>query len=210
VVVAFAVDELVVGAFQPGGFGTGRNLRPICRGIPNGVGERHILEGSGTPAVGTLLATLHDPVTQKKQDFGYEVAVSGNTAIVGRPGAAKSGGIAYLYVKRSSGWPTTPTVTLTDPAGVAHAGFGSSVAVSDQTAVVGAPEGGTGATAYIYVKGPSGRPTHPTATLPNPASTQEDDFGMSVAVSGDTVLVGAPGTKVGTTKEVGAAYIYAV
>ena len=47
---------------------------------------------------------------------------------------------AYIYVNGGSGWPTTPTVTLADPAATAQDLFGSSVAVSGDTAMVGAPK----------------------------------------------------------------------
>jgi hypothetical protein len=54
--------------------------------------------------------------------------VSGNTAIVGAYGTNSGAGKAYIYVKGTSGWPTTPTTTLSDPAAAEDDQFGASVA----------------------------------------------------------------------------------
>lgn len=54
--------------------------------------------------------------------------MSGNTAIVGAYGTNSGAGKAYIYVKGTSGWPTTPTTTLSDPAAAEDDQFGASVA----------------------------------------------------------------------------------
>jgi hypothetical protein len=157
-----------------------------------------------------LLAKLKDPAATAGDSFGYSVAVSGTTAVVGASDAftdrESNAGEAYIYVKGTSGWPTKPTATLKDPAAtVGDDMFGSSVAMSGTTAVVGAPGTNKGAgVAYIYVKGSSGWPKSPTIELSDPAATRADAFGTSVAVSGKTVVVGAWGTN----SYRGAAYIY--
>jgi hypothetical protein len=86
---------------------------------------------------GTLLATLSDPAATAGDQFGNPVAVSGATAVIGAHGTSGYGGVAYIYVKGASGWPTKPTATLSDPAATTGDYFGSSVAVSGETAVVG-------------------------------------------------------------------------
>jgi hypothetical protein len=130
------------------------------------------------------------------------VAISGKTVVVGDPRTNSVAGAAYIYVKRASGWPTTPTASLADPAATADDSFGYSVTVSGETAVVGADDTlGYGA-AYIYVKGASAWPTTPTASLADPAATDGDSFGISVAISGTTAVVGADGVNGGV------AYIY--
>ncbi|MFZ0666800.1 MAG: hypothetical protein WAM97_13690 [Acidimicrobiales bacterium] len=166
-------------------------------------------------AIGEVRATLDDPGSTPNAFFGDSVAESGSgpgsTLIVGAFGTDSYAGSAYIYVKGSSGWPTTPDATLTDPPATANDDFGYSVAISGDTAVVGAagvvspsgPISSPGA-AYIYVKGSSGWPTTPTATLADPAGTSNDVFGYSVAVSSKTVVVGAPRTHFSE----GATYIY--
>jgi hypothetical protein len=148
--------------------------------------------------IGTLRATFHDPSAMSDDQFGYAIAKSGtgsgSTVIVGAYGGSRDG-VAYIYVKDRSRWPSTPTATLNDPAGAAGDNFSISVAVSGDIAVVGADgtKSNYGA-AYLYVKGFSGWPTAPTATLEDPAgasSKYRDQFGVSVAVSGNTAFVGS-------------------
>jgi hypothetical protein len=169
-------------------------------GIP-GTAYIFVRGASGWPTKPTTM--FRDPVSAGNSTFCYSVAVSGTTAVVGAFGANSGTGAAYIYVKGCSGWPTTPTTSLADPTATADDEFGTSVAVSGATVVVGAF--GTSSDtceAYIYVEDASGWPTTPTASLADPAATADDYFGFSVAVSGTTVVVGAPGTNSGT------AYIY--
>jgi hypothetical protein len=153
--------------------------------------------------VGALLAKLHDPAATASDYFGLSVAISGTAAIVGASGTGGEAGAGYIYVKGASGWPNKPTVTLADPASTANDMFGSSVAMSGTTILVGAPGTG-GGVAYFYVKGPSGWPDKPTATLADPEAEPGDDFGISVAVYGKTAVVGA----FDNSPYMGAAYIY--
>ncbi len=87
--------------------------------------------------IGALLATLQNPGTTTGF-FGWSVAVSGTTVVVGAVSPDITGGAAYIYVKGASGWPTTPTTKLKDPGASADDYFGGSVALSGSTAVVGA------------------------------------------------------------------------
>jgi hypothetical protein len=59
--------------------------------------------------------------------------------------------------------------------------------------------------AYIYIRGTSGWPATPTATLNDPAATSGDEFGDAADVSPTTAVVGSPGYKAFS----GAAYLYA-
>ncbi len=140
---------------------------------------------SGWPTTPTL--TLSHP--SDRGEFGDFIGIAGDTIAVGADFTDEDSGAAYLYVKGASGWPTSPTTTISDPAATENDDFPSSVALSKSTLVFGEYEadGGIGA-AYIYAHGPSGWPTAPTATLPAPASSGHQ-FGESVATSGDTVIV---------------------
>jgi hypothetical protein len=153
----------------------------------------------------TPSATLPDPAATPGDRFGYSVAVSGATVVVGATTGYGAGpGAAYIYLRGRTGWPTTPNVTLSDPAATSGDLFGLSVAVSGGIIIAGAPGANSGAgQAYIYAKGTTGWPTTPSATLPHPA--QDVTFGYSVAVRGTTAIVGEPNGSSG-----GAAYIYQV
>ena len=166
----------------------------------------YVKGGSGWPTSPTT--TLSDPAATSGNYFGYSVAVGGNTAVVGAPGLGSDVGTAYIYVNSGSGWPTTPTTTLSDPAATTD-DFGLSVAVGNGTVVVGAPSTGASVNgiyvgaAYIYVRSASTWPTTPATSLSDPTAT-EGDFGFSVAVSEGTAVISAPGT----STSMGAAYFY--
>jgi hypothetical protein len=94
-------------------------------------------------------------------------------------------------------------------------GFGTSVAASDSTVVVGAPGpsavGGSRRRGAVYVfDEPAGgwawRPA--TAKLTASDGADGDELGFSVAVSGDTIVAGAPGAVVGGHSGQGAVYVF--
>ncbi len=127
--------------------------------------------------------------------FGYSVAVSGDTAVVGAhrddDGGTDSGS-AYVFVRSGGSWSQQAKLTASDPAGSDF--FGISVAVSGDTAVVGAlydDDGGfNSGSAYVFVR--SGVIWNQQAKLTASSDAAiADEFGASVAVSGDTAIVGA-------------------
>src|SRR5260370_7968811 len=107
------------------------------------------------------------PTNRNNQDwFGVSVAVSGDTVVVGAfDSNIETTGTAYVFVKTSGGWRNmTQTAILTPSDG--GAGFGTSVAISGDTIIVGAANAsnldfqtpqqqGPGA-AYLSVKPPTG------------------------------------------------------
>ena len=132
------------------------------------------------------------PRAQDHLGFGSSVAVSGSTIVIGAPSRTVNQtiaqGAAYVFTKTASGW--HQTAEWVRP-GVANGryGFGTSVAVSRSTVAVSSPYRGNG-TVYVFTKTASG--WHQTAVLTD--STGGESFGLgggTVAVSGDTVVVGA-------------------
>ncbi len=138
--------------------------------------------------------------------FGLQVAVSGDTIVVGAREDDIAGrvdqGSAYVFVRPPGGWsgPLTQSAKLTASDGAASDQFGGAVAISGDTVVVGArlddiscvPACINLGRAYVFVKpiaGWSGNVTQ-NATL-NPPIAAGDEFGNSVAIDGDTIAVGA-------------------
>jgi hypothetical protein len=139
-------------------------------------------------------------------DFGLSVAISGSTAVVGAPGLGFSSntGAAYVFVPKVTfpfGWSQQAKLTASD--GAAGDNFGTSVAISGSTAVVGASgkSSSTGA-AYVFVR--SGTTWSQQAKLTASDAASNDFFGTSVAISGSTAVVGAFGNNSNT----GAAYVF--
>ena len=130
--------------------------------------------------------------------FGGSVAISGDTIVVGAPtegGPSGKGayGAAYVFVKPAAGWSTRLyTAKLSASDGAPYKYLGSTVAISGDTIVAGtAASGGSGA-AYVFVK-PAGGWTSGTETAKLTASDAPswNYFGISVGVSGNTVVAGA-------------------
>ncbi len=126
--------------------------------------------------------------------FGYSVSISGDTAIVGAYGnddAGTNSGSAYIFRFDGSQWNQQQKLTADDAA--AHDMFGYSVSISGDTAIVGAyrdDDGGTDSgSAYVFRF--DGSEWIQQQKLTADDGTEEDRFGHSVSVSGDTAIVGA-------------------
>jgi len=127
--------------------------------------------------------------------FGNSVAVSGDTVVIGARGDEDAGvrsGSVYLFVRSGTIWTQQPKLTASDAA--AEDQFGWSVAVSGDTVVIGARSdddaGESSGSAYLFVRSGTIWTQQPKLTASDAAAG--DQFGQSVAVSGDTVVVGAP------------------
>jgi len=179
--------------------------------------------------------------TDEDDRFGVAVAISGDTIVVGAFGedsstqeingnqndnAAVDAGAAYVFVRRGSGW-TQEAYLKANNAG-AFDFFGSVLAISGDTIVVGAPSeasiatgvNGNGAdntapgagAAYVFVRGAQG--WQQQAYLKASNTGAGDGFGSAVAVFGNTIVIGAPaedsnGTPSNNTiTNSGAAYVF--
>jgi hypothetical protein len=147
-----------------------------------------------------LQASLTAPQGASGDYFSSSVAVSGDTAVVGAWGENNATGAAYVYTRSGSVWTQVAKLTPSDAAPSDY--FGSAVAVNGDTVLAGAwaKSGGMGA-AYVFVR--SGTVWSQQAKLTAADAAAHDNFGRSVALSGGTVVVGAPNE--GTT---GAAYVF--
>ena len=143
-----------------------------------------------TTPIGKQMAELEGTDTVAGDGTGSSVAISGTTAIVGAYDHAKDAGRAYLFSISGSSWHQVTELQGADT--VAGDEFGSSVAISGTTAVVGAGNHADHAgSAYVFTKTPDG--WKQAAELKGSDTTAGDYFGWSVAVSGTTAVVGAYG-----------------
>ena len=157
---------------------------------------------------------LKSPRAVAGDSFGRSVAISGDTIVVGAPQERDEEidswfrfGAAYVFEKPSGGWVSTSDASrLTPPDVRSETGFGTSVAVSGDTVVVGTDS----SSAYVFTKPSDGwTDTSEASELTASDGSDDDRFGHSVAVSGDTVVVGAYRADLeGGQDEFGAAYVF--
>jgi hypothetical protein len=148
-------------------------------------------------------------------NFGWSVGLSGDTAIVGAisgDGSFEEQGSAYVFVRNGSAWTQQAKLLAAD--GLPFEDFGWSVAVSGDLIIVGArlahlnSDFDTEGAAYAFTRS-DGIWTQRTKFFAADAA-QSNGFGASVAISGDTVVVGADNGNVGNNPHQGAAYVFAV
>jgi hypothetical protein len=146
----------------------------------------------------TQIAKLWASDYKVDDDLGTSVAISGDTVVSGAPHNIEgpwAPGAAYVFVKPANGWTNmTETAKLTPSDGFVMDFFGSSVSISGNTVVVGAPTGSPyslrGA-AYVFVKPQTGWASMTqTAKLTNTARESATGLGRGVSIGGNTVVAG--------------------
>jgi hypothetical protein len=153
-----------------------------------------------TPSVATQLGELKGTDTVAGDLFS-SVAITGRTIVAGAPDHDGGAGRAYMFAKTASGWRQANELKGSDT--VANDNFGSAVAISGTTVLVGAPGHAKDAgRAYVFAKTASGR--RQVAELKGSDTATSDSFGGAVAISGTTIVVGAPGRGSGA----GRAYVF--
>ena len=147
-------------------------------------------------------------------NFGLSVALQGSTILVGSPVANINGhsgqGAAYAFTNVNGIWSLAQKLTASD--GATNDGFGESVALDRNTALVGAygatvnGHSGQGA-AYIFTN--SGGTLTETQKLTANDGETNANFGNAVALDNHHALIGADVSTVGGHTSAGKAYIFA-
>jgi uncharacterized protein (TIGR03437 family) len=164
-------------------------------------GAAYVFTGSGSSWTQQAKLTASDGAAGDQ--FGISVGVSGITAVVGA--SASAPGSAYVFTSSAGAWSQQGKLTAADAASGDQ--FGISVSISGATVVAGAPaNAGSQGAAYVFIS--SGTTWSQQAKLTSADAASGDRFGAAVAVSGDSVLAGAP-SKGGTFTSIGAAYTFA-
>ena len=147
-------------------------------------------------------------------NFGWSVALDGDTAVVGAKGDDDGGsnsGSAYVFLRTGSTWAQQAKLTVFN--GPLEAGsFGWSVAVEGETAVAGAnnANGGGGSSsgsAYVFLRTGSTWAQQAKLTVFN-GPLEAGSFGWSVAVEGETAVAGANNANGGGGSSSGSAYVF--
>jgi VCBS repeat-containing protein len=196
------------------GFGidiSGDNMVVSAMGWGNGTGSVCFLERDPTTGLFVDVASVTASDSGPNSQFGYDVAIDGNLAIVGSP--AKNGyeGAAYIFEKQSSGLVEVAKLTANDKA--SGDWFGISVAINGGRAIVGAAfdddnVAGSGSVYVFELQGGTWTQVaklHASDALANDGLG--DAFGVDVAISGNRIVVGAESSNdFGTSS--GKAYIF--
>ncbi|MCP4361713.1 MAG: hypothetical protein GY796_27185, partial [Chloroflexi bacterium] len=145
-----------------------------------------------------------------KSRFGQCVAVDEKFLIVGAPGEQTSRGAVYIYQYNSGNnmWEMDGGKPITEKEGKARNFFGHSVAIAEDTIVVGAPSKYGKGAVHIYKRNPTENKWEFLQKLNVIRNVVGSEFGHCVAIAKDTLIVGEPQTTVGEHERQGAAYIY--
>ena len=148
----------------------------------------------------------------KGDAFGYVVSIDGTTAVVGAPKDDDTGsnsGAVYLFVRDANGWKQHAKLVPKDSAKLDA--FGEAVDMQADTLIVGAPghtHGGVRFAGAVFVFDRDGDTWRERAKLTADDAGAGDQFGVSVDIEDDTIIVGAKKHDPDGVKDAGAAYIF--
>lgn len=149
--------------------------------------------------------------------LGGSLSADGDVIVAGAEGADGGRGAAFVFERGSTGWASANEVArLVASDREIGSGLGSAVGICGDTVVVGAERATVGTrsagAAYVFERPGGGwqdatevaKLTH----VPNVRYIGFESFGAAAAVSGDTVVVGAPGVDEVGVLDQGAAYVF--
>ncbi len=193
--VSISGDYAVVGAWGDDGTGIDR-------------GSAYIFYRSGTNWIEQAKLTATDGMDEDL--FGYSVSISGDYALVGAYYDDDNGsesGSAYIFYRSGTNW--TEQTKLIAPDGSAYDWFGYTVSINGDYAAIGAhwdDDNGTNS-GSVYIFHRSGTSWTQQAKLTADDGFVDDEFGRSVSIDGDYVVVGACHDD-GSGIDRGSAYIF--
>ena len=136
-----------------------------------------------------------------QDEFGFSLALTGPTAVIGDTGHNDGPGPAYVFSDGRQGW--QQNAELLGPARGGTVGFGQSVGVSGNTIVVGSSgDANDAGRAYVFTH--SGNSWRQTTELAGADTVANDSFGDNLAISGNTIVVGSPDHD----EDAGRAYVF--
>jgi hypothetical protein len=162
-------------------------------------GENSFFAGSAyvftrTGNVWSLQEKLLPPEVSTSDNFGYSVSISGDTIVVGAYGdddIDDDTGAAYVFTRTGGTWTLEQKLVANDAARFDR--FGNSVSINGDSVIIGAAEtdtnGDESGSAYVFTR-TAGTWTQQDKLLPNDGA-EDDEFGTSVSINNDSVIIGA-------------------
>jgi len=152
--------------------------------------------------------------SQTSSYFGGAVALQGSVAVVGEYNATIDGviqqGAAYVFTESNGTWTQSQKLIASD--GAIQDQFGHAVALDGATIAISAWSAtinGNVSQGALYLFTNSGGSWTQTQKLVVADGQQDDEFGRSIALSGNDLLVGAAYAAVGSNDQQGAVYVFA-
>ncbi|HSR10440.1 MAG TPA: cadherin-like beta sandwich domain-containing protein [Thermodesulfobacteriota bacterium] len=215
--LALSGDTLAVGAPGESSSATGINGDQADNNAYDS-GAVYVFVRSGT--TWTQQAYIKASNTNAYDHFGSRVALSGDTLAVGAPdedssaagvdgnqgdNSAPSSGAVYVFTRSGANWTQQAYIKASNANAMDY--FGSGLALSGDTLAVGAYNESSSATGVngnqadnsaagagaVYIFARAGTTWAQQAYIKASNANAGDNFGSSMAVSGDTLAVGAPG-----------------
>lgn len=152
---------------------------------------------------------LVGPDTQPEDFFGLRMDAATDILVVGAPEHAEFGyrsGAAYVFEFAGNAWQESAKLTAEDASPDDR--FGWSVSIDGDAIAVGAPVEGNSKTGAVYIFQRTGGQWLQTGKVTALDGSAMDEFGHSVDLSGDRLLVGAFSDNV-TGLYSGSAYLFA-
>jgi hypothetical protein len=199
--VAFSGDTAVIGAsFEDGSQVSVSATAPADDGAES-AGAAYVFTRAGDSW--SERAYLKGSTTAAGDGFGRAVAIGdsgdGETYSIAVGAASSSGaqaGDGAVYVYRGSGASWTEEAALPSPSPTAEAGgygyYATGLDVDGDWLAVGAPEDGAQGRVYLFHHASDGA-WQPGGTITSSPGSTDDYFGIAVAISGRTLVVGASG-----------------
>jgi hypothetical protein len=217
--VALSGDTMAVGATDETSIATGIN-GDQSDNSGRFTGAVYVFVRSGTTWTQQAYIKASNANAQIATFFGKTIALSGDTLAVGadlecnsasgingnqNAGILGNSGAVYVFVRTGTTWSQQAYVKASNPGNGDT--FGASVALSENTLAVGAPSEDSAATGingnqadetadnagavYVFVR--SGTTWRQQAYVKASNTQQSDLFGGTLALAGDTLIVGANG-----------------
>jgi PKD repeat protein len=206
--VSISYSSVVVGAYRD----------DIGANVDQGSGYLYERNHGGADQWGEVKKLIASDGAAEKF-FGFSVSISIDTVVIGAYGDNISGnneqGSAYIFERNQGGadqWGEVQKLIASD--GAANDFFGYSVSISIDTVVIGAygdniSGNNEQGSAYIFERNQGGADQWgEVQKLTASDGAGGDEFGHSVSIDCNTIIVGAPRDYVGMSNNRGSAYVY--
>ncbi len=164
-------------------------------GLAGAVGGVFLFDGT----TGDMITSIANPDAATTTGFGSAVAAVGPNILIGSPDDNHGAGAAFLYAPPATVGTATLLTTFVQPDG-GGGNFGTSVATTQNAALIGAPGANLGTSnagaAYVFDADPAS-PTfgRAIAAVQEPTPTSGDALGSAVGFDDGALIAGAAGSE---------------